>query len=115
MSSRSESSMAAKKVLRQCTGVEADRVGQPPFLWCELDDVLLTLRVDDKTTQTTVRDESRVACHLSASGENRGHEGLTTGTRRIDRTWLKDQHLSSSAKEPGDVDAPAHSRCHSGV
>ena len=114
MSSRSESSMAAKKVLRRCTGVEADRVGQPPFLGCELDDVLLALRVDDKTTQATVRDESRVACHLSASEETKGTTA-DTGTRRIDRTWLKDQHLSSSAKEPGDVDAPAHSRCHSGV
>ena len=69
MSSRSESSMAAKKYLRRRTGVEADRVGQPPFLGRELDDVLLALRVDDKTTQATVRDESRVASHLSAALE----------------------------------------------
>ena len=69
MSSRSESSMAEKKVLQQRTGIEADRVGQPPFLGRELDDVLLAFRVDDKTTQATVHDESRVACHLAAALE----------------------------------------------
>ena len=61
--------MAAKKVLRRRTGVETDRVGQPPFLRRELNDVLLALRVDDETTQATVRDESRVASHLSAALE----------------------------------------------
>ena len=31
--------------------------------------MLLAFRVDDKTTQATVRDESRVACHLAAALE----------------------------------------------
>jgi hypothetical protein len=50
-----------EEVLRRRAIAQAGRVGQPPRLRRELDDVFLALGVDDVVAQAAARDEGRVA------------------------------------------------------
>ena len=53
------------EILGRRARVQADRVGEPPLLGRELDDVLLALPVDDEAAQAAARDERRMARRLA--------------------------------------------------
>src|SRR5262245_46871161 len=52
------------EILRRCAGRQARAISNPPCLRCELDDVLLSVWIDDVVAEAASRNECCVSCDI---------------------------------------------------